>query len=280
MVLLVFGGERVPSPMPDPVFHRLTFARQLADAADELVMRYYQSHALAVDTKRDGSPVTTADREAEQLIRAAVAQQFPDDGVLGEEFGETPGRSEFRWIIDPIDGTKAFVCGVPLFGSLIAVEHLPTRRAVVGVISIPAMGERVSAASGVGATYHRQGRDVGHARVSRTASLEKAVFTYTEPRIYHATGTFSTFDELSRRAYTARGWSDAYGFLLVATGRSDVHLEPELKIWDVAAPAAVLAEAGGRCTSWTGEDTIHASTAMASNGHLHDEVLRVIASKR
>ena len=266
--------------MDEQVHKRLGFARELADLADTLVLKHFQSHSLVAEVKRDGSPVTIADRQAEELIRAAITKRFPEDGVLGEEFGETIGRSEFRWIIDPIDGTKAFVCGVPLFGSLIAVEHLPTRRAVVGLMSMPAVGERVTAGAGLGATWHRRGQADVPARVSRTTNLSQAVYTYTEPRIYHATNTFRAFEELSKRAYTARGWSDVYGFVLVATGRADVHTEPELKVWDLAAPHVCITQAGGRCTSWAGEDTMHAGNAVGSNGAVHDEVLGVIANAR
>ena len=246
----------------------LAIALRAAVIAGEVIMPLYSS-GTTVELKADRTPVTEADKGAEEAIRTFLARELPGHGVLGEEFGETPGDGRHRWILDPIDGTKSFIHHVPLFGTLIALERdgLP----VVGVIACHAVRETVSAATGLGAFLNGE-----PTRVSATRSLEEATVSMTSfsrmPK-YHP----SAFAMLSERAGLIRAWGDCYGYLMVATGRADVMLDPIMNIWDAAALFPVITEAGGRITTWAGEDRVGEST-LATNGPLHGEILAALAA--
>lgn len=226
---------------------------------------------IAVETKSDDTPVTLADREAEQVIRARIAKSFPTHSILGEETGATGGDPDYRWIIDPIDGTKSFIHGVPLYGVLIGVEV--RGRPLVGVIYMPALDEMVSAAEGLGCTWN--GRP---ARVSQTSRLEDACLTTTSPESARARS--DAYENLASRAKLSRAWGDAYGYALVATGRCDVMLDPKLNPWDCAPMIPILREAGGRFTSWAGKESFWVGDGLATNGALHDEVLQILRSEK
>ena len=245
----------------------LRIARRAAELAGQVIMPLYES-ALTVELKADRTPVTAADRGAEEAIRVFLARECPTHGVLGEEFGEHQGDGRHRWILDPIDGTKSFIHRVPLFGTLIALERdgVP----VVGVIACHAVGETVYAAGGEGAWLNGQ-----PTHVSKTASLTEATVSMTSfsrmSRIRPATFSALTGGQLG----LLRAWGDCYGYLMVATGRADVMLDPEMSIWDAAALYPVITEAGGRMTTWAGEDAVGDSVA-ASNGLVHEELLRML----
>lgn len=254
--------------MTDAITARLDLALDLARATGELTLSYFRTDDLGTEHKSDRSPVTVADRAAETLMRERIAAAFPDDGVLGEEEGEVAGTSGYRWILDPIDGTQSFVCGVPLFGTLIACEA--EGEVVLGVVHCPAAGELVSAARDRGAWWSVDGGAPRRARVSRTARLAEASFSTTSPQYFPS---FDLYRRVAQTARVTRGWSDCYGHLLVATGRLDVQLDPSTSIWDDAALMVVVEEAGGRFTDLTGGRRIGGGAAVSTNGLVHDEVL-------
>ncbi|HKN84728.1 MAG TPA: inositol monophosphatase family protein [Pyrinomonadaceae bacterium] len=238
----------------------LAFAVELAHGAGEITLRYFRKQP-ETSTKSDGSYITIADRQAEEYLRKQVAERFPNDGFLGEEQGESRGRSGRRWIVDPIDGTFAFVHGVPFYGVLIALEI--DEELVAGVVNMPALREIVSAAKGLGCFFNGE-----PARVSTTAKLDDALLLATE---------FSACAELLQaRAKTSRTWGDCYGYVLVATGRADVMLDPVMNLWDCAPLLPIMEEAGGTFTDWCGVRTADGGNAIATNGILFDEVMSVI----
>jgi histidinol-phosphatase len=256
---------------------RLNLARAVAREAGELTLRYFLKTDLQVDLKQDASPVTIADREAEQLVRARVAAAFPDDGILGEEFGEQSGKSGFRWIIDPIDGTKSFIHGVPLYAVLIGIEHEQESR--VGVIHIPALNEMIYAAVGQGAWHCVGEKSPQRAKVSSRANLAEGLFCTSDPANFRQRGAWDFYERLCLATRISRTWGDAYGYLLVATGRAEVMVDPIMSIWDAAALFPILQEAGGTYTDWQGRPTIHTGEGLATNGLVLDEVLKLAGTK-
>ncbi len=252
---------------------RLEHAIRIADEAGDITLRYFGSTDLEVDRKKDDSPVTVADREAERRLRARIAEVFPDDAILGEEFPATEGSSGYRWILDPIDGTKSFIHGVPLYATLIGIER--EGEPVVGVILIPALGEMVFAARGQGAWYRRGQEEPTPAKVSQRAMLSEGLFVTSEILTFDQVGRRDAYDRLQADARLSRTWGDAYGYLLVATGRAEVMVDPEMNAWDAAPMLTILEEAGGRFTDWQGNRSIHGGEGVGTNGLVHDEVLAV-----
>ncbi len=251
----------------------LAFALAVAREAGALTLRYFGSERLGVETKGDGTPVTQADREAERLLVERIRAAFPDDGILGEESGEKHGTSGRRWILDPIDGTKSFVRGVPLYGTLVALEA--QGQPALGVICLPALREAVFAARGEGAFWVR---DLGHgevsvrARVSAVGRLDEALVCTTSPRGFERSGHVDFYERVRQRTKTERGWGDCYGHALVATGRAEVMLDPIMAIWDCAALQPIVEEAGGRFTDFSGAPTHRGGSAISTNLAVADEV--------
>jgi len=243
----------------------LDFAVELARGAGTITLQYFRKQP-ETSTKADGSYVTIADREAEDYLRKRIAERFPDDGVLGEEQGESSGRSGRRWIVDPIDGTFAFVHGVPFYGVLIALEI--DQQLVAGVVNIAALGEIVSAAKGVGCFLNGE-----PARVSTISKLEDALLLSTDFSACARYGFGRAAELLQGRAKTARTWGDCYGYVLVSTGRADVMLDPVMNLWDCAPLLPIMEEAGGTFTDWRGVKTASGGNAIATNGLLFDEVM-------
>lgn len=252
---------------------RLELARSAAREAGAITLEYFCQGNYAIELKRDRSPVTVADRRAEEHLRRRIAAEFPADGILGEEFGEQPGDSGYRWIVDPIDGTKSFISGVPLYGTLIGVEF--EDRSVVGVIRVPALDEMVWAAVGQGAWSQRGELPPTPARVSSVARLADSLFCTSEVRNFAKTGRPAAYERLDAACRLARTWGDCYGYLLVATGRAEVMVDPQMNVWDCAALQPILEEAGGTFTDWQGNPTIHAGESIATNGRVLEEVLAV-----
>ncbi|HEX8558910.1 MAG TPA: inositol monophosphatase family protein [Pyrinomonadaceae bacterium] len=246
----------------------LDFGVEAAREAGEITLRYFRRE---VETRLKGKDnfVTRADLEAEEHLRRRIAERYPEDGVLGEEGGESAGATGRRWILDPIDGTYSFVHGVPLYGVLLGVEV--DGEPAVGVVNIPALGEMVYAAKGLGCFWNGE-----PARVSRNEKLEDALLLSTDFGSCARHGFGAAAEELQRRAAMRRTWGDCYGYVLVATGRADVMLDPLMNVWDCAALLPVLEEAGGTFTDWRGRRTIHAGDAVATNGALFSEVMRII----
>jgi histidinol phosphatase-like enzyme (inositol monophosphatase family) len=255
---------------------RLEVAVRLAREAGDITLEYFRRDDLEVERKGDDSPVTIADRRAEEHLRAGIAAAFPDDAILGEEFPDQPGTSGFRWILDPIDGTKSFIHGVPLYGTLVGVEQ--AGECTVGVIHIPALDECVYAATGQGAWYVRGGSEPRPARVSDCRSLAQGLFVTSEVGSFDEHGRRETYDRLQAAARLTRTWGDCYGYLLVATGRAEVMVDPIMAVWDAAALKPILEEAGGTFTDFQGRPTIHSNEGVATNGHLLEEVLAITRS--
>lgn len=248
----------------DPSFRDLLeVATDAALAAGAVALKHFEN-GVTPEKKPDGTPVSVADRAAERELRRVIAKAFPSHAILGEEEGETAGDAKYRWILDPIDGTKTFVQGVPLWGVLVAVEVRGDPS--VGVVHLPALGETIAAARGEGAT-----RDGWPCHVSLTPRVEDAVLVTTSPRQVRRDAP--GYAALADRAQIERGWSDCYAYGLVASGRADIAVDAKLKPWDIAPFVPIVEEAGGRITDWRGERTIHGGNVLITNGLLHDEVL-------
>jgi histidinol-phosphatase len=252
---------------------RLDLALRAAREAGRVTLRHFARPDLVVETKPDRSPVTVADRDAETTLRELIAGAFPEDAVLGEEHGEIPGTSGYRWVLDPIDGTKTFVQGVPLFGTLVGVEK--EGEPVLGVIHLPALDETVYGVIGAGAWWIRGDSEPLPARVSGRETLPESVFCTTSVEKFEERGCPEVFNVLRSRARLTRTWGDCYGYALVATGRAEVMIDPALSVWDACALVPVLREAGGTFTDWRGRPTIHGGEGVATNGRVLEEVLAV-----
>jgi len=260
------------TPASSEITARLDLARSAALEAGQLTLRYFQTANLAVERKADDSPVTVADRGAEELLRQRIAERFAADGILGEEFGETPGSSGYRWILDPIDGTKSFISGVPLYGTMVAVER--DGQALLGVVYIPGLDECIHAAIGQGAWHQRGQGPLTRARVSSRDKLSDAVVCSSDGGALDPAKQ-QAFDRLRRAARFSRTWGDCYGYLLVATGRVEIMVDPVLNVWDAAAVQPIVTEAGGTFTDWQGNPSIYAGESIATNSHLLDQVLAI-----
>lgn len=256
---------------------RLEFALKVARDASELILPYYCNPDLEVERKQDTSPVTTADRAAELLIREGLATAFPDDAILGEEFPDKAGTTGYRWILDPIDGTKSFIHGVPLFGTLIGVEKDTT--CVIGVVRFPALDEVVYAARGSGAWWQFGDKPPRRARVSDVTSLSAATFCTTNASRWLAIGKRDALDGLLKSVQLARGWGDCYGHMLVATGRAELMVDPAMNPWDAAALLPIVQEAGGDFIDWNGDPTIYSGNGLSVVPGLKDEIVRRLKQK-
>jgi histidinol phosphatase-like enzyme (inositol monophosphatase family) len=254
------------TPPPREIRELLALAVELAHAAGDLTLRWY-GHLVDYDAKGDGSPVTIADREAEKLIRAGIVERHPDHAILGEEFGEMNAGARVRWILDPIDATRSFTRGVPLYGVLIGIEI--DGEPVVGVVHFPPLRETVAAGRGMGCTWNGE-----PCRVSRVERIEDALVLTTDVERVMSSAPDRGWRRLQSRAAFSRTWGDCYGHALVATGRAEVMVDPVVKAWDAAPFLTIVTEAGGRFSTRDGASTIHGDSAISTNGVLHAEVLR------
>lgn len=248
----------------------LDLALALVKEAETPILGRFQKK-LEVVKKRDNTPVTEADREAETVIRRRLAEQRPDHGVIGEEYGVHLPAARYKWVVDPIDGTKAFIHGVPLFGTLLAL--LDHGKPVVGVIHMPALGESLWAAKGMGAFLNG-----ATCRVSGVANLSDALLCDGSALTVSRSVWGKSWMEMRGEAGVSRGWGDCYGHLLVACGRAEAMLDPIVSIWDVAPMGIILPEAGGRFSAVDGSDSIEAGNGLSSNGLLHAQIVERLAS--
>lgn len=248
----------------------LSFAETTAREAGALTLEYFLTDGARAEFKSDDTPVTIADRKAEELIRHRIAETYPDHQIVGEEYGATEGTADYRWIIDPIDGTKSFVHGVPLYAVLIALEI--KGKMEVGCAYFPALDEIVSAATGLGA--HWNGKPC---RVSDVASIDRAVCAHIDTAYFGKNGKGEAWDRLQKAVYYNAGWCDAYGYLLVATGRAEIMLDPVMAVWDCGPFPPIFKEAGGYFGDWSGnEGRIDGGEALATNAALRSEVVALL----
>ena len=248
----------------------LRFAHVLADAADDITTRRFRALDLKVETKPDLTPVTDADRAVEEQVRNVLRRSRPRDAVHGEEFGKT-GIGPRCWVVDPIDGTKNYVRGVPVWATLIAL--MMGDEPVAGVASAPALGRRWWAARGGGAWTGRSLTKATRCQVSGVTRLGDASFSYSSISGWADRGSLDGFLGLSRSVWRSRAFGDFWSYVLVAEGAVDVAAEPEVSLWDLAALQVIVEEAGGRFTDLSGTATPEGGSVVCTNGHLHDEVL-------
>jgi histidinol-phosphatase len=252
----------------------LSLAHVLADTADSISMARFRAVDLHVASKPDMTPVSDADTAVERAIRGTLARARPRDGMLGEEFGVTEapaGPGTRQWVIDPIDGTKNFVRGVPIWGTLIAL--MENGRPVVGLVSAPALGRRWWAATGHGAFAGRHTTAATPIKVSAVAQLPDASVCYSSLNGWEERGLLDPMLDILRQSWRSRAYGDFYGYMLVAEGAVDAMVEPDLSLWDLAALIPIVTEAGGTFTDLAGKPDPGAGSAVASNGKLHDDLL-------
>ncbi len=258
--------------MPESLCHYLDFAIETACQAGQLSLGYFQTRPSS-DFKADKSPVTIADRQVEQFIRRRIEKHYPGHAIIGEEYGgplNPAGQNSHRWLIDPIDGTWAFMRGVPLYGVLIGLEI--EGRCQVGVAYFPPLGEMIAAATGKGCWWN--GR---RARVSKIKHLKDALVTHYDTAAFDEFGRTEVWERLKQAAGFRAGWGDAYGYLLVATGRAELMLDPPvMNVWDCGAFLPILEEAGGYFGDWQGNPTIYGNETIGTTKILLPEVLRLI----
>jgi histidinol-phosphatase len=247
----------------------LDFATELAHEAGDLTLRYYGA-VIEHDAKGDGSPVTIADKEAERLIRARVEERYPDHAILGEEYGESNAGARVRWILDPIDATRSFMRGVPLYGVLIGIEV--DGESAVGVAHFPPLRETVAAGTGLGCTWNEK-----PCRVSPVERIEQAVVCTTDVERILGRPQGAGWRRLQQQAAFSRTWGDCYGHALVATGRIEAQVDPVMAPWDAGPFLTIVTEAGGRFTTLEGEATLHGGSGVSTNGRLHKHVLEELA---
>lgn len=247
------------------------FARLLAKKSAELILPYFHSD-LKVEDKADHSPVTKADKMAEKLMREMISKNFPDHGIIGEEFGKANEKAEFVWVLDPIDGTKSFICGVPLFGTLIALlkDGLP----ILGVIHLPALKELYIGVKGEGTTLN--GTKI---KVRKTKELSEAVLLCTDHLDVINHQNEASFLKLAKQVKFYRNWGDCYMYTLLARGAVDIAIDPVMNYWDIQALIPVIEGAGGIITDYQGHPASQATSTVASNPYLHSKVIQCLNLK-
>lgn len=248
----------------------LDFAINACLQAGKITLKYFQTD-FSIQLKPDASPVTIADKEAEQKIRAMIEKEYPDHNIVGEEFGQKQQGSRFCWYIDPIDGTRSFVNGVPLFGVMLGLEV--EGNCAVGVVHLPALDELVYAARGEGCYWDRK-----RARVRWTETLSDSLFCTSGAEYFLQAGRQEVYRRLEAAAGVTRTWGDCYGHMLVATGRADFCVDPLLNPWDAAALVPIIEEAGGVFSDWKGNRTIYNHEAISTNPRLLPEILKITSS--
>ncbi|MDF1538096.1 MAG: inositol monophosphatase family protein [Candidatus Thorarchaeota archaeon] len=252
---------------PEEKQEYLDFARTVSEKAGKITLNHFKK-LTNIEMKSDDTPVTIADRQSEEFIRTQIQDKYPSHSIIGEEFKEKHTDSEFRWIIDPIDGTQSFIRGVPFYAVLLALEH--QGRPIVGVIHIPPLNETVSAAKGVGCYYNGNPCQVG-----KTETLSKAWVQVTDCADLKRRRPGFT-DRLLEKSYSCRTWGDAYGYLLVATGRVDAMIDPIMALWDIAPLEPIITEAGGIFTDLDGNPNVMGESSLATNKKLHKEILELL----
>lgn len=260
-----------PHAQKDEIRELLDFAIDLAKLAGDHTLDYFGG-VVDHDAKHDGSPVTIADREAEELIRRHIEERYPEHGVLGEEYGESNPGARVRWILDPIDATRSFMRGVPLYGVLIGVEV--EGESAVGVANYPPLRELVAAGRGLGCTLNGEA-----CSVSPVDELDHAVVLTTDVERILSRPEGAGWRRLQQQCAFSRTWGDCYGHMLVATGRAEAMVDPVMASWDAGPFLTIATEAGGRFTTREGEATVHGGSGISTNGLLHDRILEELRTE-
>lgn len=254
----------------------LNFAIQLADFADQITLAKFHAQDLKIETKPDSTPVTEADRAVEEMLREKISADYPLDGIIGEEFGNLNPNVSRVWVLDPIDGTKNYLRGVPVWATLIAlvIDDEP----IVGVVSAPALGRRWWAQRGSGAFTKDVDGTIRKIQVSKVSKISDASFSYSDEIGWAKHGTGNAFANLNNEVWRSRAYGDFWSHIMVAEGSVDIAAEPQLNKWDMAANNAIVLEAGGKVTSFTGGSAFAEENAISTNGLLHEEVIRLVQS--
>ena len=246
----------------------VNFLNELLDTSREIIRPYFTAPDLQEETKEDETPVTIADRETEHVLREKIRQTYPDHGIIGEEFGNEREEAEYVWVLDPIDGTKSFISGVPLFGTLIGLlkDGVP----LLGAIDQPILGQRMT---GDGEQTLLNGKPV---HIRKTASLADTTLLSTDPlepsRIWNA----DAWRDLTSRVRLYRTWGDCYGYLLLAAGKADIMIDPIVSKWDFLPIIPIIRGAGGIITDWMGNDPIKGNSIIASSPSIHAEIIQIL----
>ncbi len=244
-----------------------TFCRQLADESGKIIRGYWRND-VSIETKKDLSPVTIADKKAEELMREMIMKNYPSHGILGEEFGNHNEDSEYKWVLDPIDGTKSFICGTVTFGTLIAL--VKNGGPILGVINQPVLNEFLI---GDGVSAELNGKKVN---VRQCSNLSEAVLLTTDQLNIEQHRDIKKFDTLVHKVKMYRQWGDCYGYYLVATGYADIMLDPIMNPWDLLALIPVIRGAGGNITDYKGGDPVKGDSIIATSGSIHHEVIEIL----
>lgn len=251
---------------------RLLAAVEFGREAGRGTLKHFRQ-GVSVERKSDDTPVTIADREAELLLRERIGEKFPDDAILGEEFPEKAGTSGYQWILDPIDGTKSFICGVPLYGTMIGVTFRDAPQ--IGVVDLPGLDERYYAAVGGGAWMIRGEGPPESIHCSDAKQLNDGLFCSSQIDVFSERGAGAAFLTLQKQAWITRTWGDCFGYMLVASGRALAMVDPRMSIWDAAALAPILQEAGGSFTDWSGTARIDGGEGIGAAPGVLEEILTV-----
>ena len=268
---MTVSDTQLASESPSDLAGWLEFTRYLADIGAAEIMPHYRS-GHQVELKSDLSPVTIADRNAEMAMRAAIMQHFPDHGILGEEYGEYQAGARYQWVLDPIDGTKAFVAGSYLFGTLIAL--VKDGRPIIGAINQPILNDYLV---GNGSQTWLNGNPVS---VRQCTRIEESILLNTDHWNVGNHQDGAAFESLSKRVMRYQNWGDCHGYYLVATGGADIMTDPIMNPWDMLALIPIIEGAGGRITNWQGEDPLAGNGIVATCGPIHDEVIRALNPPR
>lgn len=244
-----------------------TFSKILADESGKIILRYFRSK-VNIETKNDESPVTIADKKAEEIMRLLISKEFPDHGILGEEFGVTNESAEYQWILDPIDGTKSFITGTVTFGTLIAL--LKNGQPVFGVINQPVLNEFL-----IGDNESAELNNV-QVKVRECGKIENATLLTTDHLNIEKFQNSKAFENLMRRVKMYRQWGDCYGYYLVATGFADIMIDPIMSVWDTMALIPIIRGAGGKITDYQGNDPVRGNSTVATAGNIHEDVISVL----
>ena len=258
---------------------RLEFCKMSMIKITPTIMSGFQNPKLTVERKLDGTHVTEIDKKVEEKLRRQIEKEFPGEKIFGEEFGETSGNTDFSWFIDPIDGTCSFASGVPLFGSMIGIAL--GDRALLGYVHFPALDETIYAGRGLGTMWKPQGKKTFRkSQVSKVKDLSQALFSTTSREGFAKVGRVRLYDQLCDQVAFSRGWSDCYGHLLVATGRAELMVDAVCSDWDSVPFQVITEEAGGSFFNLEGEATAIGKSMISVNGHLSDQIVKILKRKK